>query len=51
MSERRNIIDIQKKIPEDEHSSEDSNEGKPNIDYGFAISPQKLESIMGKYKY
>ena len=50
MSERRNIIDIQKKIPEDEHSSEDSNEGKPNIDYGFAISPQKLESIMGKYK-
>ena len=50
MSDRRNIIDIQKNTPQDEQSSQDSEEGKYNVDFGFGITPQKLESIMGKYK-
>ena len=49
MSERRNIIEIKKKIP-DEQSSNSSDEDKIKNEFGFGISPQRLESLMGKYK-
>ena len=50
MSERRNIIEIKKKIPDGDQSSNSSDEDKIKNEFGFGISPQRLESLMGKYK-
>ena len=50
MSERRNIIEIQKKSPGDDNSSDNSDPIKLKGEFGFGISPQHLENIMGKYK-
>ena len=49
-SERKNIIEIERKSPEGDNSSESDNGVRFKGDFGFGISPQKLETIMGKYK-
>ena len=50
MSERKNIIEIKTKLPEADQSSNSSEEEKIKNDFGFGISPQRLESLMAKYK-
>ena len=50
MSERKNIIEVKKKsIKEDERSDDSSKELAKN-EFGFGISPHRLEVIMGLYK-
>ena len=50
MSERKNIIEIKTKLPEADQSSNSSDEEKIKNDFGFGISPLRLESLMAKYK-
>ena len=50
MSERKNIIEVKKKsIKEDERSDDSSKELAKN-EFGFGISPHRLEVVMGLYK-
>ena len=50
MSERKNIIEVKKKLPKEDEISNESEEGMPKNEYGFGISPHRLEVIMGFYK-
>ena len=50
MSERKNIIEVKKKSPKEDEISNESEEGMPKNEYGFGISPHRLEVIMGFYK-
>ena len=50
MSERKDIIEIKTKNPNEDQSSEESNDVKFNGDFPFGISPLRLERIMGRYK-
>ena len=49
MSDRRGMIEIKTKNPDEDKGSDDS-DIKFKGEFGFAIDPLKLENIMGKYK-
>ena len=50
MSERKNIIEVKKKSPKEDERSDDSENDLAKNEFGFAISPHRLEVIMAYYK-
>jgi len=50
MSERKNIIEVKKKSPKEDERSDNSEKDQAKNEFGFGISPHRLEIVMGYYK-